>query len=179
MHACVQVFLPLNRQALLVVLTECKFEVSEYKVVRAVKNWTKNSIWVKNSYSSAPMPIDQVHVIMQHTDPFCLTIEEFDEFSSPPSDGIFNHWTYQKVRGTGMHATLSHNSPVALSVNPTSAVSGCTLPRCGAICCMLLWHRAAQKLRGTLYFGQWLHYTFPSWQTAIVSKCKATARSVM
>ena len=93
MYACVQVFLPLNRQALLVVLTECVFEVPEYKVVRAVKNWTKSSIWVKNSYSSAPMPMDQVHVIMQHTDPFCLTIEEFDEFSSPP-DGIFNHWTY-------------------------------------------------------------------------------------
>ena len=97
MHACVQVFLPLNRQALLVVLTECKFEVSEYKVVRAVKNWTKNSIWVQKAYSSAPMPQDQVHVIMQHTDPFCLTNLEFDEFSHPPETSIFNRWTYQMV----------------------------------------------------------------------------------
>jgi hypothetical protein len=91
-----QIFLPLNRQALLVLLTECVFDVSEYKVVRAVNNWTKKSVWVQKSYSSAPMPMDQVHVIMQHTDPFCLIPAEFDEFTNTPHS-IFNQWTIQKA----------------------------------------------------------------------------------
>jgi hypothetical protein len=93
-----QIFLPLNRQALLVLLTECVFEEPEYKVVKAVKNWTKRSIWVQKAYFPAPMPQDQVHVIMQHTDPFCLTISEFDEFSHPPETSIYNRWTYHMVR---------------------------------------------------------------------------------
>lgn len=95
-----QIFLPLNRQALLVVLTECVFEVSEYKVVRAVKSWTERSIWVQKAYNSAPMPKDQVHLIMQHTDPFCLTIEQFDEltFFNQPERSIFNRYTVDLVR---------------------------------------------------------------------------------
>lgn len=94
-----QIFLPLNRQALLVVLTECVFEVSEYKVVRAVKSWTERSIWVQKAYNSAPMPRDQVHLIMQYTDPFCLTIEQFDEltFFNQPDRNIFSRYTVDLV----------------------------------------------------------------------------------
>lgn len=82
------------------VLTECVFEVSEYKVVRAVKSWTERSIWVQKAYNSAPMPKDQVHLIMQHTDPFCLTIEQFDEltFFNQPERSIFNRYTVDLVR---------------------------------------------------------------------------------
>lgn len=81
------------------VLTECVFEVSEYKVVRAVKSWTERSIWVQKAYNSAPMPKDQVHLIMQHTDPFCLTIEQFDEltFFNQPERSIFNRYTVDLV----------------------------------------------------------------------------------
>jgi hypothetical protein len=97
-HVLLQIFLPLNRQALLVVLTECVFQVPEFEVVKAVKNWTVNSVWVQKAYSSAPMPRDQVHVIMQHTDPFCLTNLQFDELTHPPETSIYNRWTYQQVR---------------------------------------------------------------------------------
>lgn len=93
LRARVQTFLPLNRAALEMVLTECTFSVPELQVVQAVKHWTEASPWVKAAYGGAAMHADQVASLLDYTDPRCLTAAEFAEF-----DMLFSERTVEYVR---------------------------------------------------------------------------------
>jgi hypothetical protein len=76
------IFKPLTRNGLILVLQACRFDVMEIEVIRAVHTWVLESPWVVSTYGGTGMHIDHLHALTLLVDPTCLTAEEFASVDS-------------------------------------------------------------------------------------------------